>query len=259
MARSRIHPTAVIEDGAEIAPDAEVGAFCWIGGGVRVGAGSVVHHHASLEGDLTLGEGNEVFPYAYLGGRTQDKKWTGEEAPVRIGNFNTFREFTTLHPATFADRSTTIGDRNLFCTYSHIGHECHVGSGCVFSNNATLGGHVEVGDRVVIGGLTAVHQFCRVGSGAMIGGCCKVLQDVMPWMLAEGYPARHRTINKVGLRRAGYDEEGVQLAARIYRLVFRRGLNRPQALEALRGGELGEGPLVEEAIRFLEASRRGLA
>lgn len=259
MAGGRIHPTAVIEDGAEVAPDASVGAFCWIGGRVRVGSGSVIHHHASLEGDLELGEGCEVFPYAYLGGRTQDKKWTGEEAPIRIGKKNIFREFTTLHPATFAEKSTTVGDDNLFCAYSHIGHECHVGSGCVFSNNATLGGHVVVGDRVVIGGLTAVHQFCRVGSGAMIGGCCKVLQDVMPWMLAEGYPARHRTLNKVGLRRAGYGEESVQLVARIYRLVFRRGMNRVQALAALRAGELGEDALIEEAAEFLEGSERGLA
>lgn len=259
MSKAHIHPTALIEAGAEVASDVEVGAFCYIGAQVRLGPGCRVHHHASIEGNLAMGSGCEVFPYAFLGGRTQDKKWNGEHAPIEIGENNTFREFTTLHPATFGDRKTTIGNGNLFCAYSHIGHECHVGSGCVFSNNATLGGHVLVGDYVVIGGLTAVHQFCHIGSGAMIGGCCKLLQDVMPHMLAEGYPARHKTINKVGLRRAGWSEDDIQVVARIFRLVFRGGLNRPQAIEQLRKGVLGRHSFVEEAVTFLDNSARGLA
>ncbi len=259
MSKAHIHPTALIEAGAEVASDVEVGAFCYIGEKVRLGPGCRVHHHASIEGNLVMGSGCEVFPYAFLGGRTQDKKWNGEHAPIEIGENNTFREFTTLHPATFGDRKTTIGNGNLFCAYSHIGHECHVGSGCVFSNNATLGGHVLVGDHVVIGGLTAVHQFCHIGSGAMIGGCCKLLQDVMPHMLAEGYPARHKTINKVGLRRAGWSEDDIQVVARIFRLVFRGGLNRPQAIEQLRKGVLGRHSFVEEAVTFLDNSARGLA
>jgi UDP-N-acetylglucosamine acyltransferase len=206
-----------------------------------------------------MGARNEIFPYSYLGGRTQDKKWNGDEAPVEIGDDNIFREFTTLHPATFADRSTTVGSRNLFCAYSHIGHECHVGSDCVFSNNATLGGHVRVGDRVIIGGLTAVHQFCQIGNGAMVGGCCKLLQDVIPHALAEGYPASHKTINKVGMRRSGFTEDEVQLAARIHKLVFRRGLNRVQAIEALEAGTLGKHALISETVAFMKASIRGLA
>lgn len=257
--QARIHPTAVIEPGAELAPDVEIGALAYVGAQVRLGPGCRLHHHATVEGNTRLGSGNEIFPYALIGARTQDKKWTGDSAPVEIGHDNIFREFCTVHPATFASGRTVIGSHNLFCAYSHIGHECSVGDHCVFSNNATLGGHVRVGDHVVIGGLTAVHQFCQVGSGVMIGGCCKVLQDIMPRMLAEGYPATHRTINKVGLQRSGFSEEEIQLAARIYKLVFRRGLNRTQAVEALAGGELGQHRLIDEAVAFMQASERGLA
>jgi len=256
---ARIHPTAAIEDGARLAEDVSVGALAYIGSMVRLGAGCKVHHHATIEGDTELGEGNEVFPYALIGGRTQDKKWDGDVAPVIIGDNNIFREFSTVHTATFKDKYTRIGSGNLFCAYSHIGHECTVGDNCVFSNNATLGGHVRIGDHVIIGGLTAVHQFCQVGDGAMVGGCCKLLQDVMPNMLAEGYPATHRTVNKVGLQRRGYSEEEVQLAVRIYKLVFRKGHNRQQALELLEAGELGDDSLVEQAVGFIRGSERGLA
>ena len=256
---TRIHPTAVIEDGARIADDVTVGALAYIGAMVRLGSGCRVHHHATIEGNTELGQGNEVFPYALIGGRTQDKKWTGDKAPVIIGDNNIFREFTTVHHATFTDKCTRIGSGNLFCAYSHIGHECTVGDNCVFSNNATLGGHVEIGDHVIIGGLTAVHQFCQVGNGAMVGGCCKLLQDVMPNMLAEGYPATHRTVNKVGMQRRGYSEDDIQVSVRIYKLVFRKGHNRQQALDLLKGGELGKHALIDEAIGFMTSSERGLA
>jgi UDP-N-acetylglucosamine acyltransferase len=254
-----LHPTAIIEPGAAVDPTAEVGAYAYIGPEARIGPRCRIHHHATVEGRTRMGAGNEVFPYACIGGRTQDKKWTGDSAPVEIGERNIFREFCTVHPATFANRATVIGSDNLFCAYAHIGHESHVGNHTVFSNNATLGGHVTVGDRAVIGGLTAVHQFCQIGAGAMVGGCCKVLQDVMPWMLVEGYPATHRTINKVGLQRAGYDADAIQLAARIYRLFFRRGLNHRDALGKLKAGELGEHPLVAATIAFVESGTRGLA
>lgn len=259
MLNTAIHPTAIIESGAHLAPDVTVGAYAYVGSGVTIGAGSRLHHHATVEGNTTVGIRNEIFPYALIGGRTQDKKWNGDEAPVLIGDDNIFREFVTVHTATFADKNTSIGSRNLFCCYAHIGHECTVGSDCVFSNNATLGGHVVVRDHVVIGGLTAVHQFCRIGSGAMVGGCCKLLQDVMPHALAEGYPATHRTINKVGMRRRGYSEDEVQLAARIHKLVIRKGLNRVQAIAALESGELGHEALVQETLAFLQGSERGLA
>lgn len=255
----RIHPTAIISDGARIHPSTAVGAYAFVGPKVVIGEDCVIHHHATVEGNTRIGTQNEVFPYAFVGGRTQDKKWNGDDAPIRIGDRNIFREFCTVHPSTFADAATTIGSDNLFCSYSHIGHESRIGSHVVFSNNATLGGHVDVGDRVVIGGLTAVHQFCKIGSGAMLGGCCKVVQDVMPNMLAEGFPARHRTVNKVGMQRAGFSADDIELMKKIHRLFFRGTLNYGQALAKLREGHLGSHPLIDEVIQFVESSKRGLA
>ncbi len=259
MTDSCIHPTAIVEAGAELAEGVTVGAYAYIGPKVKLGSGCRVHHHATVEGNTSMGAGNEVFPYAFVGGRTHDKKWAGDEAPIYIGDNNIFREFSTVHPATFNDACTRIGSDNLFCAYSHIGHECTVGNNCVFSNNGTLGGHVVVGDHVILGGLSAVHQFCKIGSGAMIGGCCKVLQDIMPRMLAEGYPATHRTINKIGMQRTGFSEADIRTAGKVYRLVFRKGLNRSQALQALQAGDAGEGAIIEEAIAFIQSSQRGLA
>jgi len=259
MTSISIHPTAVLEKGAKIAPDAEIGAYAYIGPEVEIGPGCRIQHHATVEGNTTLGAANEVFPYALLGGRTQDKKWNGDQAPIIIGDRNTFREFCTVHPATFNSGETRIGSDNLFCAYAHIGHECVVGDHCVFSNNATLGGHCEIGSRVVIGGLTAVHQFCRIGNGAMLGGCSRVTQDVLPYMIAEGHPAEHRTINKVGLQRAGFPDDDLSLLKRIFKLIFRSGLNHGQAMEKLAAGELGEHALIREVVAFHESSRRGIA
>lgn len=254
-----IHPTAIIEPGAEISPDASVGAYAYLGPRVRLGPRSVVHHHATIEGNTHLGAENEVFPYALIGGRTQDKKWTGDEAPVRIGDRNIFREFCTVHTATFDHGETRLGSNNLFCAYSHIGHESTVGDHCIFSNNATLGGHVVVGSRVVIGGLTAVHQFCRVGEGAMIAGCARVVQDVLPFMIAEGHPATHRTINKVGLERSGMSEDDIGQVRRVYKLLFRGKLNHSQALAELKAGACGGGPVVDQIVSAIEASTRGFS
>lgn len=256
---TQIHPTAIVESGAELGENVEVGAFCWVGSRVVLGDGSRLHHHTSVEGRTILGKDNEIFPYAFLGGRTQDKKWTGEISETRIGDRNTFREFTTLHPATFENKQTVIGSDCLFCCYAHIGHESHVGNGVVFSNNATLGGHVSVGDRAVIGGLTPVHQFCRIGRVAMVGGGCKVVQDVLPFMLAEGSPVEHRTVNKIGMQRAGYTEEEIQIAVRIYKVLFREGLNRSQAITAIRDRGLADNRIGREVLDFMDSSQRGLA
>ncbi|MFP4281952.1 MAG: acyl-ACP--UDP-N-acetylglucosamine O-acyltransferase [Opitutales bacterium] len=256
---TQIHPTAIVEDGAELGAGVVLGPHAYVGPLVRLGDGTRLHHHATVEGNTTLGAGNEVFPYALLGGRTQDKKWNGDEAPVRIGERNIFREFCTVHTATFESGETRIGSANLFCAYSHVGHECVVGDDCVLSNNATLGGHCVVGDRVVIGGLSAVHQFVHVGSWAMIAGLARTVQDVLPGMIVEGSPATHRAFNKVGLQRAGLGEEGVLVAKRLFKLFFRGGLNHSQAVEALRSGRLGEHPLITATLEFMTRSTRGLA
>lgn len=255
----QIHPTACVEPGAELASGVVIGAMAYVGPRVRLGPGTRLHHHATVEGNTALGTENEVFPYAFVGGRTQDKKWTGDLAPVVIGDRNIFREFSTIHSATFDAAVTRIGSRNLFCAYSHVGHECTVGDDCVFSNNATLGGHCVIGDRVVIGGLAAVHQFVHVGNMAMIAGFARVLQDVLPGMIVEGSPATHRTFNKVGLQRVGYTDDDLLVAKRLYKHFFRTKNNHGQALEALRAGALGDHPLVVAALAFLAESHRGLA
>lgn len=256
---TEIHPTAIVEAGAEIGVGVRIGALAYIGPQVKLGDGCRVHHHATVEGNTVLGPRNEVFPYAFIGGRTQDKKWTGDEAPIRVGEANIFREFTTVHPATFADAETRIGSHNLFCSYAHIGHESHVGDHCVFSNNATLGGHCVIGSRVVIGGLTAVHQFCRLGDGAMVGGCAKLVQDVLPYMIADGHPAAHRTVNKVGMRRAGMGDAEIGQARKIFKLFFRSEFNHSQALEQLANGACGEGVIVDAIAAFAKGGTRGFS
>jgi len=259
VSKANIHPTAIVEDGARIADGVTIGAYAYIGGRVELGTGTIVHHHATVEGNTRMGERNEVFPYAFIGGRTQDKKFKGGNPGILIGDDNIFREFTTVHPATFEGDFTRIGSRNLFCAYAHIGHECTVGNGVVFSNNATLAGHVVIGDHVVIGGLTAVHQFCRIGEGAMLAGCSKVVQDVFPHMIADGHPVEHRGVNKVGMERHGFSHSDIMLMRRVFKLFFRSGLNHSQAIEKIRAGEAGTGPLVDAFCAFHEASSRGIA
>lgn len=258
-AAPQIHPSAVVEEGAVLGSGVVVGPLAYVGPKVRLGTGTRLHHHASVDGNTAMGADNEVFPYALVGGRTQDKKWTGDDAPVVIGDRNIFRECCSIHGATFDAGETRIGSDNLFCAYSHVGHECRLGDHCVLSNNATLGGHCVVGDRVVIGGLSAVHQFTRIGSMAMIAGMARVLQDVLPGMIVEGDPASHRTFNKVGLQRVGYGDEDLLVAKRLYKLFFRSKLNHGQAREALEAGQLGAHPFLDEVLAFLATSTRGLA
>ncbi|MDX2109493.1 MAG: acyl-ACP--UDP-N-acetylglucosamine O-acyltransferase [Verrucomicrobiota bacterium] len=253
-----IHPTAIIESGAVIDPSVEIGPYAYIGARVRLGAGCVVHHHATVDGNTQMGTGNIVSPYAFVGGKTQDLKYRGGEPGLRIGDNNTFREFCTVHCATPADGCTVIGNHNYFLSYAHIAHDCVVGNHIIMSNNGTLGGHVVVEDHAIVGGLTAIHQFCRVGQYAMIGGCAKVVQDVPPFMTAEGNPCEVRTFNKVGLERAGYTEEQIRLVRHIYKTLYRDGLNRTQAVERLKEGPDAGSTLVQAMLDFIAASQRGL-
>lgn len=254
-----IHPTAIVEAGAQLAPDVEVGAYAYIGARVRLSAGCVVMHHATVDGNTEMGEGNVVHPYAYVGGKTQDLKYKGGHPALRIGKGNTFREFCTVHCATPADGATIIGDHNYFLSYTHIAHDCQVGSHCILSNNGTLAGHVVLEDHVIIGGLTAVHQFCRLGEYAMVGGCAKVVQDIAPYMMADGHPAEVRTLNKVGLERNGFTEDAIKLVRQLYKIIYRDGLNRTQALEKLRELPEAKEHVVAHMIEFIEKSERGLA
>jgi UDP-N-acetylglucosamine acyltransferase len=252
-----IHPTAVVDSGAKIGPGCEVGPYCVVGSGVSLGADCWLQHHVSLNGPAEIGSGNRFFAFSSVGQKTQDLKYAGEPTYLTIGDQNTFREFTTVNRGSAPGSVTRVGNQGNFLAYSHIAHDCIVGDGVIFSNNGTLAGHVEVGDHVVLGGLTAVHQYCRIGRFALIGGCSKIVQDVPPFMLADGNPAKVRSFNKVGLERNGFSEETMRLIKEAYRLIYRCRLNLRQAIDQIRA-DLPESPEINQLVQFLITSQRGI-
>lgn len=254
-----IHPTAIIESGAQLADGVTVGAYAYIGAEVSIGTGTVVHHHATVEGWTTMGEGNEVWPYAMVGGKTHDLKYTGGRPGLKIGDRNVFREYSTVHCGTNDGEFTKMGNDNHVLAYSHIAHDCQVGNHLVMSSHAALGGHVIVGDRVVVGWNAGTHQFCRIGSYAMVGACAKAVQDIPPFMIADGNPAEVRTINKVGLERDGFTAEEISLARAIYKIIYRENLNKTQALEKLREHPQADSRIAQMILDFAAAGDRGWA
>src|SRR5262245_10686910 len=254
----KIHPSAVIQPGAAIGADCEIGPYCVIGGEVILGSGCKLHSHVVIDGRTVLGRGNEIFPFACLGLKTQDLKWKGGATRTQIGDFNTFREYVTINSATADGGVTTVGSNNHLLAYAHVAHDVTLGNHIVMSNVATLGGHVVVEDYAVVGGLAAVHQFCRIGRLAIIGGCSKVVQDVPPFMLADGNPAQTRGINKVGLERNGVSPTAQAALRRAYKILFREGLTVSNALARIEA-ELPPFPEVQHLIAFARASERGLS
>lgn len=253
-----IHPTAIIEDGAEIDDSALIGAYAYIGSSAKIGAGTIVHHHGSVEGNTELGANNEIFPYAIIGGKTHDLKYCGGTPGLKVGNNNVFREYTTVHAATDDGAFTVIGDNNVLLAYSHVAHDCHIGNHLIMSSHSALAGHVVVHDHVNIGWNVGVHQFCHLGSYCMIGACSKIVQSVLPFMLADGNPAVIRTFNKIGLERAGYSPEQLEVVRFLYQTLYRKGLNRSQALNELKEHESSSSSLVKAVLHFVENSDRGL-
>jgi len=256
---SRIHPTAVIEPGAQLGEDVEVGAYACIGPSVVLGAGTRVHHHATVEGNTVLGVQCQVFPYACLGGKTQDLKYKGGNPGVRIGDRNVFREYVSVHEATDDGKFTLIGSDNLILAYSHVAHDCVLGNRIIMSNYAGLAGHVVVEDSVVVGAFGGVHQFCRIGAHAMLSACSKLVQDIPPFFIADGSPATVRAYNKVGLERNGYTPAQLERVRTLYRLLYRDGFNRSQALERLAAHEHAGTPEFQRMLAFAQTSERGLA
>jgi UDP-N-acetylglucosamine acyltransferase len=254
---TQIHPSAVVHAAAELGEDVEIGAYCVVGAGVVLGPRCRLREHVVISGPAAIGPDNEFYPFACIGQRSQDLKYTGEPTTLEIGSGNVFREFVTANRATAPEGRTRIGNGGNFLAYSHIAHDCTVGDGVIFSNNGTLAGHVEVGDGAVIGGLTAVHQFCRIGRLAITGGCSKIVQDAPPFMMVDGNPARVRHINQVGLERAGVPVETIRALKDAFRVLYRSNLNTAQALERMRrdfGGSAEVGHLIE----FVAASQRGV-
>ncbi|MCX7869739.1 MAG: acyl-ACP--UDP-N-acetylglucosamine O-acyltransferase [Terrimicrobiaceae bacterium] len=252
-----IHPTAQVDPAAHIPEDAEIGPYCVIGRGVTLGAGCSLANGVTIHGPSTIGEGNIFYSYCSIGQRSQDLKYAGEPTYLEIGARNTFREFCTVNRGTARNSVTRIGSDNTFLAYAHVAHDCHVGNHTIFSNNGTLAGHVEVGDYAVIGGLSGVHQFCRIGTHAIIGGCTKIVQDVAPYMIADGNPAELRGVNQVGLERRGFSEEAVRVLREAYRLLCRSNLNVQQAIEAIQS-RVPQTPEIGLLLDFLASSKRGL-
>ena len=256
---TKIHPTAAVESGAQLDHDVEIGAFAYVGAGVVLGAGTRLHHHASVEGNTVLGQGCVIFPYSCVGGKSQDLKFKGGNPGLRVGDRNVFREYVTVHCATFDGDATRIGSHNTFLASSHIAHDCVLGDRIVMSNGAVLAGHVTVEDHVVIGGYGGVHQFCRVGAYAMVSAFAKVVQDLPPYLIADGTPAEVRAVNRVGLERGGFTSEQIERVKQVHRLLYREGLNRTQALEKLAMHPLAATAEFQRVLTFAKQSQRGLA
>jgi len=254
---THIHATAIVDPAAQLGAGSIVGPYCVIAPEVSLGENCWLQHHVTLCGPLRAGRGNRFYAYCSIGQQTQDLKYKGEPTYLEIGDENTFREFVTINRSTAATGCTRVGSRGNFLAYAHIGHDCTVGDAVVFSNNGTLAGHVQVGDHAVIGGLTAVHQFCRIGRFAITGGCSKIVQDVPPFMIADGNPAEVRGINQVGLERAGFPPEKIKPIKEAFRLIYRGKLNTAQALEGLRT-KLGASEEVQSIVQFIEGSERGI-
>jgi UDP-N-acetylglucosamine acyltransferase len=253
-----VHSTAVIHPKAQIGSDCEIGPYCIIGEHVMLGDGCKLHSHVVLDGHTKLGQGNEIFPFAAIGKKTQDLKWKGGVTRVEIGDNNVFREGVTVHCATNDGDATVIGSNNLLIIYAHVAHDCRLGNGIIMSGFAGLAGHVMVEDFAVFAGYVAVHQFCRIGKLSMIGGCSKIVQDVPPFMIVDGNPGETRTINKVGLERHGVSEEAQNALRQAYKILFREGLTIPNALAKIEK-ELPPLPEVQYLAQFVRASERGIS
>ena len=256
---TKIHPTAVVEPGAQLGANVEIGAFAYIGPQARLGDGTRVQHHGTVQGNTHVGNDCDIFPYAFIGGKTQDLKYKGGNPGLRIGDRNVFREFVTVHEATNDGDFTRIGNDNLLICYAHVAHDCVLGNHIIMSGYAGLAGHVVIEDCVVFGANAGVHQFCRVGAYAMLGGYAKVVQDVTPFMIADGSPAVVRAINKIGLERNGFTTEQIERVKQVYRILCRDGLNRTQALEKLLAHEHANTGEFQRVIKFAQTSERGLA
>ncbi|HEV8199194.1 MAG TPA: acyl-ACP--UDP-N-acetylglucosamine O-acyltransferase [Candidatus Polarisedimenticolia bacterium] len=255
---ARVHPSAQVDPGAALAPDVVVGPFCVVGAGVRIGAGTVLHAHVVVEGPTTIGEQNRLFPFACVGMEPQDLKFKGEPTTLEIGDRNMFRESVTVHRGTVGGGGVTrLGSDNLLMAGTHVAHDCHVGSHVIFANAATLAGHVTVEDGATIGAFSGVHQFCRVGRQAYIGGYSVLTQDAAPYVLTVGNRARAYGINVIGLERKGIPAATIQALKQAYRLLFRAHLSQEEALQRVRS-EIGGVEEVRLLADFIAGSERGV-
>ncbi len=254
-----IHPTAIIDPGAEVHPTVEVGPYAVVGPEVRIGARTRLMGHLFLEGPTTIGEDNLFYPFASVGVASQDLKYHGERTETRIGDRNKIREFVTIHRGTEGGGGVTrIGSDNLLMAYAHIAHDANVGSHCILGNATTLAGHVTIEDWAIVEAFTGVHQYCRIGRHAFVGGYSVVTRDVLPFsMTVTPRDAKAFGANKVGLKRREFSSETIDALQKAFRLLGRDELNTSQAIEQIRA-EVPSLPELEELIEFITSAKRGI-
>lgn len=252
-----IDPRAIVDPQAKIAEDVEIGAFAIIDAGVEIAAGSRIAAHAVIRGLTRLGRNNQVFQFASLGDAPQDKKYRNEPTRLVIGDGNTFREYCTVNRGTAARGETTIGNDNWFMAYTHVAHDCAIGSNCVFANFATLGGHVDIGDWVIMAGFSGIHQFCKIGAHCFLANNAAVTRDVPPYLMVTGQPAEPHSVNVEGLKRRGFTPDQIRNLRNAYRILYRSGLKLAQATEQLKA-LAAEQPELKPFVDFLGTSERSI-
>ncbi|RUO74061.1 acyl-ACP--UDP-N-acetylglucosamine O-acyltransferase [Pseudidiomarina sediminum] len=251
-----IHPTAIIDSTAVIGKNVEIGPYSIVGPDVVIGDNCWIGPHVVIKGPTVLGQGNKIFQFSSIGEDCQDKKYNGEPTRLEIGDNNVIRECVTIHRGTIQDQSLTkIGNDNLLMAYVHVAHDCMVGNHIILANNTTLAGHVHVGDWAILGGFTGVHQFCHIGEHAFTAVNSVVVQDVPPYIMAQGHNAVPRTINSEGLKRRGYSKEQVMTIKRAFKTLYRKGLTIDEAVAEMQSWNASE---LESLIAFVQNSSRGI-
>jgi UDP-N-acetylglucosamine acyltransferase len=255
---ANIHPTAIVDAGARLAPDVQIGPYALIGPQVEIGEGTTVGAHAVIKGHTRIGKNNRIFQFVSLGEIPQDKKYNGEPTRLQIGDNNTIREFCTLNTGTAQDAGVTrLGNNNWIMAYVHVAHDCQIGDNTIFANSVQLAGHVQVGDFAILGGITGVHQFCRIGAHVITSGSSLVLKDIPPYVMASGNPANAVSINAEGLKRRGFTPEAIAALRRAYKTIYRSGVTVDEALAELRG-QVRSCAEIQPLIDFLAVPGRGI-
>ena len=258
MQDNLIHETAIIEPGAKIGNNVRIGAYSLIGADVEIGDDCQINSHVVIKGPTTVGKNNRFFQFASIGEECQDLKYAGEPTQLTIGDNNIFRECTTIQRGTVQDNSlTAIGSNNLFMAYTHVAHDCIIGNHCIMANNASVAGHVQVGDWVILGGMSGVHQYCKIGSHAFVGATSLVLKDIPPFVMASGNSASPFGLNSEGLKRRGFDKETILNVRRAYKILYRQGLHADEAIEKMQD-LASQTPQVADFANFVKDSARGI-
>ena len=254
-----IDKLAVVSPSAELGDGCTIGPFCTVGPNVKIGGNTVLRSHVVADGHTRIGDDCEIFPFVTLGVQSQDQKFVaGTVSYCDVGDRNVIREYVSIHSATEAGTYTRVGNDCALLAHSHIGHNSIVGNHVTFSHAATIGGHVTIGDYANLGGLCGVHQFCQIGHASMVAGMARVTQDVLPFTIADGYPAHMRIVNKVGMVRANYDADAISEVRRAFRTLFTRELRLNEAVEQV-SSELGDKPHIRLMLDAIQSSQRGLA